>query len=118
MTVSPETAAGALMARARAEQAVLRAHLAEVRAGLAALVSTLRDDFGATRVVLFGSLAWGGFHHSSDVDVAVDGVEGDDYWQALGALGPLCGHRVDLLRLGKMPASFRRRVLSEGERLL
>ena len=118
MTVTPETAAEALLARATAEQKDLDLHVAEVRAGLAALVCTLRDELGATAVVLFGSLAWGGFHRASDVDVAVEGVVGDDYWRALGTLGALRGHRVDLLRLSAIPESFRQRVLSEGERLL
>lgn len=43
----------------------------------------LKTRFGARRVVLFGSLAhaaW--FMPDSDVDLAVEGLTGDTYWQA------------------------------------
>ena len=43
----------------------------------------LKSYFGARRVVLFGSLAGGeGFGEDSDVDLAAEGLEPFDLWQA------------------------------------
>ena len=43
----------------------------------------LKARFGTRRIILFGSLAheaW--FTQRTDVDLAVEGLSGDDYWQA------------------------------------
>jgi predicted nucleotidyltransferase len=50
-----------------------REHRAQELAGQAA--NLLRERFGATRVVLFGSLARGDFSLWSDVDIAVWGTD-------------------------------------------
>lgn len=42
----------------------------------------LRDEFGATRVVLFGSLARGHFTAWSDADIAAFGVPAELRWDA------------------------------------
>jgi predicted nucleotidyltransferase len=50
----------------------------------------LRDEFGARRVVLFGSLARGDrFHQRSDIDVAVEGIEPRAFWRAWSAVDSL-----------------------------
>ncbi|MGQ9554223.1 MAG: nucleotidyltransferase family protein [Anaerolineae bacterium] len=47
----------------------------------------LKSEFGAKRVVLFGSLAHGAwFTPDSDVDMAVEGLSGERYWQAWRAV--------------------------------
>lgn len=45
----------------------------------------LREGYGATRVVLFGSLATGGHHVGSDLDLAASG--GDLHQELLHAMG-------------------------------
>jgi len=58
-------------------------------AGSAALL--LRERFGATRVLLFGSLARGRFHAASDIDLAVWGVNPELFfraWNAVAAIAP------------------------------
>lgn len=43
----------------------------------------LREKFGARRVILFGSLARGALlHPRSDIDLAVEGVPPEVFWQA------------------------------------
>ncbi|MCG3206967.1 MAG: hypothetical protein FOGNACKC_00567 [Anaerolineae bacterium] len=47
------------------------------------VAAELKRRFGAKRVILFGSVAkaeW--FASDSDVDLAVEGVPTDDYWEA------------------------------------
>lgn len=61
----------------------------------------LKTQFSAQRVVLFGSLAhtaW--FMPDSDVDLAVEGLAGDDYWQAWRLVEEIIGDRsVDLIEI-------------------
>ncbi|MCS6845396.1 MAG: nucleotidyltransferase domain-containing protein [Caldilineales bacterium] len=50
----------------------------------------LRDRYGATRVVLFGSAARGrGFGEGSDLDLAAEGIPAKAFWQAWAALDTL-----------------------------
>jgi len=54
------------------------------RAGLAAFINRLHQDYGANllRVILFGSKARGDFDEQSDLDVVVVvSMSGEDYWQ-------------------------------------
>jgi predicted nucleotidyltransferase len=54
------------------------------RAGLAAFIHRLHQDYGAhlLRVILFGSKARGDFDDQSDLDVlVVVHMSGEDYWQ-------------------------------------
>jgi predicted nucleotidyltransferase len=54
------------------------------RAGLAAFMHRLHQDYGANllRVILFGSKARGDFDDQSDLDVlVVVRMSGEDYWQ-------------------------------------
>ncbi|MDI3280782.1 MAG: nucleotidyltransferase domain-containing protein [Bacillota bacterium] len=39
----------------------------------------LKERYGAQRVFLYGSLAWGGFREGSDLDLLVEGFAGP-YW--------------------------------------
>ncbi len=42
----------------------------------------IKKEFGAKRVLLFGSLAREtGFEHDSDIDLAVEGLQGSQYWE-------------------------------------
>lgn len=42
----------------------------------------LKEDYHATSVILFGSLAYGNFGERSDIDLYVIGFQGN-YWQAM-----------------------------------
>jgi len=79
----------------------------------------LRTRFGARRVVLFGSLAhaaW--FTPDSDVDLAVEGLEGDTYWQAWRLLEELIAVRpVDLVELETAKEPLRRAIQRYGVEL-
>jgi predicted nucleotidyltransferase len=65
----------------------------------AALV--LKRKYGASRVILFGSLAHDSWYGSdSDIDLAVEGLPGETFWQAWRVVEELVGERpVDLVEL-------------------
>jgi predicted nucleotidyltransferase len=78
--------------------------------------AALKARYGARRVVLFGSLAhaaW--FMPDSDVDLAVEGLAGDDYWQAWRLVEEIIGDRpVDLIEIEMVGESLRRAIQRYG----
>jgi predicted nucleotidyltransferase len=51
-----------------------------------AIAKLLRKEFGATKVVLFGSVLYSGrFSPGSDIDIAVYGIRADQFYKAIAA---------------------------------
>lgn len=75
--------------------------------------------FGARRVVLFGSLAhtaW--FVPDSDVDLGVEGLTGDAYWQAWQLVEEIIGDRpVDWIDIESAGDSLRQAIQRYGVEL-
>lgn len=59
----------------------------------------LKREFGATEVILFGSLLKNTFHETSDIDLAVIGLPENLYFQAVGYLLSLGDFEFDLVEL-------------------
>ncbi len=62
-------------------------------------VSLLKEEFGVTQVILFGSLLTETFHESSDIDLAVMGLPEKQYFQAVGSLLGLGDFDFDLVEM-------------------
>ena len=81
--------------------------------------AVLKSRFGARRAVLFGSLAhaaW--FAPDSDVDLAVEGLVGEDYWQAGREIEAIVEDRpVDLIEVEMAGESLRRAIERYGVEL-
>ena len=81
--------------------------------------AVLKAEFGARRVILFGSIAheaW--FTSDSDVDLAVEGLKGDTYWQAWNAAEDIIRDRpVDLIELEDSRDSLRQAICRHGVEL-
>ncbi len=114
MTVAPAQLASVLQRRQRE-----RLERAEEQAAAArqSVLSAVRELQLADDAWLIGSLAWGGFDESSDVDLVLKGIGTKDLTRLWHRLETELGRPVDLLRLEDLPDDFRRRVLSEGLRL-
>lgn len=114
MAVTPEGAAAALVQRAqrRLDEIERRGDLLRQRALEAA--QELRQSFGARRVFLFGSLAWGLLHEGSDVDLAAEGIPPSRLDEAAAEVSRIVAAPVDLHALETLPPSFAQRVLDEG----
>ena len=80
----------------------------------------LRDTFGATRVVAFGSLTSPeSFTRWSDVDLAAWGIPSRQYFRAVAAVTGLSSDfRVDLIDADDCTARLLDHVTSEGTGLL
>ena len=76
----------------------------------------LRETFGATRVVVFGSLAhraW--FNLWSDIDLVAWGIPADQFYRAVAAVTGLSpDFRVDLVDLETCRPAMRRFIEREG----
>ena len=99
----------------RSEEAAARARRARrARRRLPEAVARLREA-GASRVILFGSLSRGGLDTDSDIDLAVDGLSLAACDEAERELSGLFGRPVQVVRLSRAPAAFRRLVKGHGE---
>lgn len=87
------------------------------RAELPGLVAILRRQYGAGRIVLFGSLARGRFRADSDIDLAAEGIPPDRFFDAYGELIATSSFPVDLKPLEALEPRFLARVLATGEEL-
>ena len=98
-------------------------HAANDRAAALAAARRAADllvgRYGARRVYLFGSLAGTGsvpFHSTSDIDLAVEGLPGKRFWQALVAVDALMprGHSADVSELESVRPYIKEAVLERG----
>lgn len=83
------------------------------------LAKILKQDFGAEKVYLFGSLARpDGFHTRSDIDLAVQGLSPRKYYRAVSfLLDEAQDFQVDLIDLEECRETIRLRILEEGVEL-
>ena len=76
----------------------------------------LKSRFGLRRVVLFGSLAddvW--FRADSDVDLAVEGLSAEDYWDAWRLVEDVIRERpVDLIEIERAGKALRQVIERYG----
>jgi predicted nucleotidyltransferase len=88
---------------------------AEAWSQLPRLRQVLQEQFGATRVVLFGSLATKEhFTHWSDIDLAIWGVAPERFWEAIATLNDLSPNiRVDLVDAERCGAATLRKVIEQ-----
>ena len=79
------------------------------------IAAMLYDDFGATQVAVFGSLAerdW--FSKGSDIDIAVWGISDDEYFLAVSKAMDISGlFKVDLVDFESCKGLFRERIQSQ-----
>jgi len=85
----------------------------DVAARAAAL---LKKDFGVKKTVAFGSLTQPHlFHSHSDIDLAVWGLSGREYFRAVGVLQSLDPEiEVDLITFEDASPSMQETILREG----
>ncbi|MCY3551547.1 MAG: hypothetical protein OXH39_13885 [Candidatus Poribacteria bacterium] len=80
------------------------------------VATMLYEDFGATQVAVFGSLAgqkW--FSKGSDIDIAVWGLPGDTYLEALWETRNFSPEfKIDLINFHSAKGQFRERIQSQA----
>ena len=79
------------------------------------IAAMLYEDFGATQVAVFGSLAEPeAFSKWSDIDIAIWGIPNDKYFRASSVASDISGlFKVDLVDFEKCKGIFRERIQSQ-----
>lgn len=79
----------------------------------------LKEQFGATRVVAFGSLAHGAwFNARSDIDLMVVGIPPEKFWRAWAELDHVgSGFEIELVSESELTESLRTVIEQEGVEL-
>ena len=90
---------------------------AQARAHLPRIIESLTHTFGATEIILFGSLAKGQFTAGSDVDLAVRSIPKREFLHALTEVNRSSDIWIDLKPLEDLDEHFRQRVIATGEKL-
>jgi predicted nucleotidyltransferase len=103
--------------RIRRERERCEASRLRIRQELDSVLSELGPRHGIRRGVLYGSLAWGGFHDRSDVDLVVWGAEPGDEDALAGEILQRVGRPAHVVRAEWAPPGLVERVLAEGEEL-
>ena len=77
----------------------------------------LKTTYGVKQVVLFGSLSRDGiFDDHSDIDLAVEGLDEQEYYKALARLSDLdISSDIDLLMMEHTPPKVLDMILKEGK---
>ncbi|MDB9525398.1 nucleotidyltransferase domain-containing protein [Oscillatoria sp. CS-180] len=78
------------------------------------IAQCLHHEFGATRVIVFGSLARDRFTENSDIDLAVEGITANRYFEAVAKANEYSDRWVDLKPFEALDDHFRQRVLETG----
>jgi predicted nucleotidyltransferase len=92
----------------------------ELLAKIREVARLLHSQFGADVVTLFGSSVQGGmwWRASSDIDLAVKGIAGRDFWHAWAAIeGMIPERRIDLVDVDMATDSLKRAIVLHGIRL-
>lgn len=119
VTISPEKMEQ-YRRTARRREAEQREALAQRRAAAWAVArlaaSLLKEQFGATQVIAYGSLAHGAwFNTRSDIDLMAAGIPPEKFWRAWAALDRISnGFEIDLVADGELNERLRAVIEREG----
>jgi predicted nucleotidyltransferase len=98
-----------------AEKRLSPTNLAEATSVARSIAKELIERFGAKKVILFGSLARGGYTRWSDIDLAVWGIPPVDFFKAVSfATGFSKIWKVDLVDGGDCSNGLQDVILGEG----
>lgn len=101
--------------RRRERNQIRRQALArKAREDLQQIVRILACEYDAERIILFGSLLGDRFAPDSDIDVAVEGLTPEHFYEALAAVNRVTSQWVDLKPLEDLDTLLKRRILQEG----
>jgi len=79
-----------------------------------AKIISISKEFGANRVVLFGSCL-SDIKSARDIDIAVSGVEAGEFFKFYGKISMYVHDEVDLIDLDDIREHLRNKILSKGK---
>ena len=108
-----------IRARRKAQRAELARRRRRARYVARKAADLLRTEFGAEKVVVFGSLTNpGSFTRWSDIDIAASGIPPEHYFEAAGVVAELSVEfRIDLVDMENCPPALTEVIAKEGKTL-
>jgi uncharacterized protein len=98
------------------EAAAAKALANQAWADLERIATLLTVEFGATQIIVFGSLVHNDrFDAESDIDIAVKGIPPHEYFTAMAAVNRISHQWVDLKPIEALDAHFLEKVLKIGK---
>ena len=94
-------------------------HVVELRQRVEKLAQNLKCHLGIKRVILFGSLIQDGqFDKFSDVDLAVEGLSAEQYWNAWRmAEDAIREHEIDIVDLDSATQTLKKAIQKWGKEI-
>lgn len=79
----------------------------------------LKNNFGAQKVLVFGSLARKtGYHFLSDIDIAVSGIAPEKFYSAVAEITGLSSiFKIDLIDMDDCKPGLKKAIKREGSRI-
>jgi predicted nucleotidyltransferase len=109
----------AILSRRFAEKAADELKCArDIKAIVPRVAEILAQEFGVSRVVLFGSLTRGDARPDSDIDLAVEGLPPERTFRALARAAEVAGRQVDLVPIESARPEVLAIIEREGEVIL
>ena len=99
--------------RQQLEKAAIEKRRAQARQ-IATQATEILKQYGATKVILFGSILDHTFKLDSDIYLAVE-MPAEAWWKWYLKLGEVLRFSIDLVHLGKINEGFREIILEFGE---
>ena len=78
------------------------------------IIRSILQAYGATRIILYGSLARGDYRTDSDIDICVEGIPNQWYFRALAECILKIERPVTVLDFQNVTGYLRERILNEG----
>lgn len=98
------------------EAAASKALANQAWADLERIAKLLTVEFGATQIIVFGSLVQNDrFDAESDIDIAVKGIPPHEYFTAMAAVNRISHQRVDLKPIESLEPHFLQKVIKIGK---
>ena len=78
-------------------------------------IKSILLNYGALKIILYGSLARGNYRTDSDIDICVEGISDNNYFRAVAECLMKTERRVSILDFQNTRGYFRERILEEGK---
>ncbi len=79
-----------------------------------AMIEQILLEYGAKKIILYGSLARDDYHPDSDIDICVQGLPNKHYFRALAECLMKTTHRMSIVDFKNTHGYFRERIIREG----
>ncbi len=79
------------------------------------MIEDILLDYGAAKIILYGSLARGDYHANSDIDICVEGLPNRNYFRAFAECLMQTQRSMSVLDFADTYGALRARILEEGK---